>query len=393
MSESVDKYADIRPYNDDEVAASVARLINDNAFVDVIAKYNLPRFLSYFPFITRPLVRHQLNKNWGNTQSVDQVQQEVANYLNKLIARTTSEVTYSGIDKLDPQQAYLFISNHRDIVLDPALVNWVLFQHNMPTVRIAIGDNLLQIPYITELMRLNKSFIVKRSAKAPKEMLKALSHLSAYIYDSLSSGHSIWIAQKEGRAKDGFDQTDPALLKMLQLQGRKQKKEFADYARELKIVPVSISYQFEPCAVAKAKELYHKQQHGQYVKSEGEDIASIVEGFSAAKGHVHLAFGQPIESGCDSPEQLAKTIDQQIIDSFFLHPGNYIAGGCTDAVIDQKDAEQFQQRLATVPAELQSLVLAMYAKPFQRKAEMAMDDAEYKAEMAMDDTEKAISAK
>ena len=178
----------------------------------------------------------------------------------------------------------MFISNHRDIVLDPALVRWGLFKHSMPTVRFAIGDNLLQIPYITELMRLNKSFIVKRSAKAPKEMLKALSQLSAYIYDSLSEGHSIWIAQKEGRAKDGFDQTDPALLKMLQLQGRKQK-EFADYVRELKIVPVSISYQYEPCAIAKAKELYHKQHRGQYVKQQGErTLPALLRALAQQKG-------------------------------------------------------------------------------------------------------------
>lgn len=184
----MDKYADIRPYNDDEVADSVTRLINDNAFVDVIAKYNLPRFLSSFPFLTRPLVRRQLRKKWGKLNSVEQVQQEVAQYLSLLVKRTTSEVTFSGLDELDAKQAYLFISNHRDIVLDPALVNWGLFSHNMKTVRIAIGDNLLQRPFITELMRLNKSFIVKRSAKAPKEMFKALSQLSAYIYDSLMGG-------------------------------------------------------------------------------------------------------------------------------------------------------------------------------------------------------------
>jgi len=370
MSELVDKYADIRPYNDDEVAASVTRLIADNAFIDVLAKYNLPRFISSIPFLARFLVRRQLQKKWGGVNSVEQVQQEVAKYLALLVKRTTSEVTFSGLDQLDPKQAYLFISNHRDIVLDPALVNWGLFSHKMKTVRIAIGDNLLQIPYITELMRLNKSFIVKRSAKAPKEMLKALSQLSAYIYDSLAGGDSIWIAQKEGRAKDGFDQTDPALLKMLQLNGRKQKKEFSEYVRELKIVPVSISYQYEPCAIAKAKELYHKQHHGKYVKSAGEDIASIVEGFSSAKGHVHLSFGQPIESGCDSADELAKTIDKQIIDSFYLHPGNFIAAGCTEAVINKNDAAQFEERLAKVPEELRALVLAMYAKPFHRKTQV-----------------------
>ena len=370
MSELEDKYADIRPYNDDEVAASLARLINDNAFIDVIAKYNLPRFISAMPFIARTLVRSQLRKKWGKFTSVEDVQNEVAKYLDKLIKRTTSKVTFSGLDKLDPQQAYLFISNHRDIVLDPALVNWGLYQHKMKTVRIAIGDNLLQIPYITELMRLNKSFIVKRSAKAPKEMLKALTQLLSYIYDSLTAGNSIWIAQKEGRAKDGFDQTDPALLKMLQLNGRKQKKEFGEYIKELKIVPVSISYQYEPCAISKAKELYHKQQHGEYVKSAGEDIASIVEGFSSAKGHVHLAFGQPVESGCDDADELAQTIDKHIVESFYLHPGNYIAGGCKQAVIDEPDSATFEQRLALVPEELKPLVLAMYAKPFQRKTEI-----------------------
>ena len=370
MSELEDKYADIRPYNDDEVAASLARLINDNAFIDVIAKYNLPRFISAMPFIARTLVRSQLRKKWGKFTSVEDVQNEVAKYLDKLIKRTTSKVTFSGLDKLDPQQAYLFISNHRDIVLDPALVNWGLYQHKMKTVRIAIGDNLLQIPYITELMRLNKSFIVKRSAKAPKEMLKALTQLSSYIYDSLTAGNSIWIAQKEGRAKDGFDQTDPALLKMLQLNGRKQKKGFGEYIKELKIVPVSISYQYEPCAISKAKELYHKQQHGEYVKSEGEDIASIVEGFSSAKGHVHLAFGQPVESGCDDADELAQTIDKHIVESFYLHPGNYMAGGCKQAVIDEPDTATFEQRLALVPEELKPLVLAMYAKPFQRKTEI-----------------------
>ena len=376
MSELEDKYADIRPYNDNEVNASLARLMSDDAFIDVIAKYNLPRFLSAMPFIARPLVRSQLRKKWGKVTSVEDVQNEVATYLDKLIKRTTSKVTFSGLDKLDPNQAYLFVSNHRDIVLDPALVNWGLYQHKMKTVRIAIGDNLLQIPYITELMRLNKSFIVKRSAKAPKEMLKALTQLSSYIYDSLMGGHSIWIAQKEGRAKDGFDQTDPALLKMLQLNGRKQKKEFGEYIKELKVVPVSISYQYEPCAIAKAKELYHKQQHGEYVKSVGEDILSIVEGFSTAKGHVHLAFGQPIESQCDSAEELANTIDQQIIDSFYLHPGNYIAGGCKESVVNSPDTATFEQRIAQVPEELKPLVLAMYAKPFHRKAQINVKSPE-----------------
>ena len=362
----MDKYADIRPYNDDEVAPALARLMADNQFIDVIAKYNLPKWLSTWPAIARPLVRMKLKKKWGEVSTIEQVQQEVAHYLQILIDKTTCKVTYSGLETLDSDTSYLFISNHRDIVLDPALVNWGLHQQDMRTVRIAIGDNLLQVPYITELMRLNKSFIVKRSAKAPKEMLKALSQLSAYIYDSLSEGNSIWIAQKEGRAKDGVDQTDPALLKMLQLHGRKQKLDFAQYIKQLKIVPVAISYQYEPCAISKAKELYHKKQYGEYVKAQGEDIASIVEGFSSDKGHVHVAFGDPITADVANPDELAEVIDKQILALYYLHSTNHLAAG-DDEQVSPKDKEDFISKLESVPEELQQLVLSMYAEPLRRK--------------------------
>lgn len=366
----MDKYADIRPYNDDEVPAALARLLADNEFIDVIAKHNLPNWLSRWTFIARPLVRSQLRKKWGSVTTVEQVQNEVAQYLELLIKRTTSKVTFSGLDVLDKDTAYLFISNHRDIALDPALMNWGLHQHDLGTVRIAIGDNLLQVPYINELMRLNKSFIVKRSAKAPKEMLKALSQLSAYIYDSITSGHSIWIAQKEGRAKDGVDQTDPALLKMLQLQGRKLKLPFSEYVKQLKVVPVSISYQYEPCAISKAKELVHKREHGEYVKAEGEDIESIIEGMRSDKGHVHIAFSAPITQDCETPEELAALIDTKIISQYHLHSSNYIAGGEPEQV-SVEQSKDFDSRLNLVPEELKEQVLAIYAEPLKRKAEVA----------------------
>lgn len=362
----MDKYADIRPYNDDEVPAALQRLLDDDQFIDVIAEHNLPKWLAGWDLISRPLVRSRLKKKWQSVTNVEAVQNEVAGYLSMLIERTTSKVTYSGLDKLDKQRAYLFISNHRDIVLDPALVNWGLHQQKMQTVRIAIGDNLLQVPYITELMRLNKSFIVKRSAKAPKEMLRALSQLSAYIYDSLDEGNSIWIAQKEGRAKDGVDFTDPALLKMLQLNGRKLKLPFAEYVRQLKIVPVSISYQYEPCAVSKARELYHKQQFGEYVKAEGEDISSIIEGFSSDKGHVHVAFGSPIDEEFETPEQLAEIIDRQIVSNYYLHSSNYLAAG-DESQSSELEKNRFMEALEQVPEELRQLVLSIYAQPAKRK--------------------------
>ena len=367
MTQAVDPFADIRPYNDDEVSASIQRLVNDDAFIALIAKHNLPSWLTPFHGLLAPFLKRYLAKRWSKFTTVDQIQNIVAHYLGRVINETTSQVTFSGLEHLDEQQAYLFISNHRDIALDPALINWGLHTHKMNTVRIAIGDNLLQIPYITELMKLNKSFVVKRSAKAPKEMLRALSQLSAYIFDSLKSNNSIWIAQREGRTKDGDDQTDPALLKMLQLNGRKLKLDFADYVRELKIVPVSISYQFEPCAIAKAKERYHKSTFGEYKKAQGEDIESIMEGFRSNKGHVHVAFGQPITDRCDTPEQLAQTIDEQILSSYYLHPGNYLAANYQLENIPASQKALFEQRMAQVPEELRVLVMAMYAKPVTKQ--------------------------
>lgn len=363
----MDKYADIRPYNDEEVAPAIVRLLADNEFIDVIAKYTVPKWMLSWRALSRFVVRAKLKSKLGKFQTVLQVQTEVAKYLGLLIKNTTQTVTYTGLEKLDKNKHYLFISNHRDIVLDPALVNWGLHKHQFDTVRIAIGDNLLQVPYITELMRLNKSFIVKRSAKAPKEMLRALSQLSEYIYDSLQTGHSIWIAQKEGRAKDGVDFTDPALIKMLQLQGRKLKLSFAEYINQLQIVPVSISYQYEPCAIAKARELVHKRIHGTYVKAKGEDIASIFEGFSTDKGNVHVAFGDVIHTDVDTPEALAEQIDAQILTAYHLHSSNYIAAGKIDSVSPQ-DSAVFARRLEQVPEELKEQVLAIYAEPLKRKA-------------------------
>ena len=173
-----------------------------------------------------------------------------------MISTTTTKVEFSGLEKLTADQNYLFISNHRDIAMDPAFVNWGLHQQGLDTVRIAIGDNLLKKPFVSDLMRLNKSFIVKRSAKGVREMMAAFKALSGYIKHSLSvEKQSIWIAQKEGRAKDGNDQTDPAILKMLYMNGKGQKLAFSEYMTGLNIVPVSISYEYDPNDVAKANEI------------------------------------------------------------------------------------------------------------------------------------------
>lgn len=365
MTTTTDPFVDIRPYNDDEIPAAIERLINDEEFISAIIKHRFSHRGRWFTALMSPLVKIALKIKWSKLNSVEAIQLEVKSYLERTLNTTTDGVTYSGLDQLDPNQAYLFVSNHRDIAMDPALVNYGLHVNNHKTVRIAIGDNLLKKPCATELMKLNKSFIVKRSAKGPREMMKALGTLSAYIKHSLDTGHSIWIAQKEGRAKDGNDFTDPAILKMFHVEGRKHKIDFADYIRSLNIVPVSISYEYDPCDSAKALELHQKETHGVYQKGEFEDIESIIQGIVGYKGRVHVAFGDVIQSGCDSPDELASTIDEQIHRHYKLFPINLLASG--DESVEEGVKQRLADKLQALPEGAQRHLIASYANPVKNQ--------------------------
>lgn len=371
MVSDSDLFKDIRPYRDDEVAGAIQRLIHDDEFVSAIAKYRFATLSGIGGPVIKALIRLYLGWRWRKLNSVRQIQSEVASYMEKMIERTTAGVTYSGLEQLDPSKGYLFISNHRDIALDPAFVNWGLYSYGLDTVRIAIGDNLLRKPCAAELMKLNKSFVVKRALKGPREMMKAFSQLSAYLRHSIDEQASIWIAQKEGRAKDGFDKTDPAILKMFYMEGKREKIPFGDYIKTLNLVPVSISYEYDPGDQAKARELYAKAQQGAYEKREFEDVESIVQGIVGQKGRVHVAFGQPIDGDFDNADQLAEAIDQQIYANYHLFPSNLFAAGDTHAAQQTADngkaVQIFEQHMAQIPAELKSLVLSMYAQPVFNK--------------------------
>jgi len=237
----------IRPYHDEEVPAVVSRLVSDPEFVDSIAQFSFPRLNQWFPWLIQPLVKTALARKASQINSVDSLQLEAKKYLSQTIESTTTKLTTSGLDNLRANEPHLFISNHRDIAMDPAFVNYALFTHGRDTLRIAIGDNLLQKPFASDLMRLNKSFIVQRSAKGVREKMAAYLGLSSYIDHSISEGCSIWIAQQEGRAKDGIDQTDPAIIKMLYMCQKKGNVSFSDHMNKLNIVPVAISYEYNPC--------------------------------------------------------------------------------------------------------------------------------------------------
>ena len=368
--QQADPFKEIRPYNDDEVPAAIERLIEDEEMQSAIARFRYPKLSRYVGWLLKPLIRAALRVRWGKVKTVREVQMEVAHFMEQMISGTTQGVTYSGLEQLSSEKGYLFISNHRDIALDSAFVNWGLYKCGLETVRIAIGDNLLRKPCATELMKLNKSFIVKRSAKGPRELMKALSELSSYIADSLTSGHSIWIAQKEGRAKDGDDKTDPAILKMFYLAGKHKKLSFADYMRSLNIVPVAISYELDPGDEAKARELLERDTTGGYEKGEFEDIESIVSGIVGFKGRVHVSLGKPLDGNYESAEELATAIDQAIHSQYRLFPTNLLAAGET-VECPEAEKRRFEARLAAMPEDVRERVKAMYAKPVlnQRSAQ------------------------
>ena len=359
-------FDDIRPCRDDEVQSELNKIISDDLVINSILKFRYPIFSKKFSFLLKPFVKAYLRNKVSKITSIRQFQEIVSTFMKKVVDSTTDGVELVGFDKLDKNKGYLFISNHRDISLDPAFIDLALFLSGQNTVRIAIGDNLLRMPAATSLMRLNRSFIVRRSIEAPREKLKALTHLSNYIGLSIEEGISIWIAQREGRAKDGNDKTEDAVLKMISLYGRQKKQDFKEYMGSLNIVPVSITYEYDPNDLAKAKELYEKEKNGEYKKDEFEDIDTITRGIRGYKGHVKLVAGEPISGGFENAEELSAMIDKFIWNNYELYPSAKISAGVTDGV-SVADREKFESRMASYPEYLRDRIKAMYAAPYYNK--------------------------
>jgi 1-acyl-sn-glycerol-3-phosphate acyltransferase len=367
-----DRFAGIRPYRDSEVRAVLDRLLADDELLAAISRLRFPRASRCCGSLLRPLLRLVLRRQLAGVNSVRGFQHVVEKYMTRMIRSTTTAFSVSGLDRLDAGRACLFIGNHRDIALDPAFVNYALYYSGRDTVRIAIGDNLLTRDYASELMRLNKSFIVKRSAKGPRQMLAAYRELSDYILHSLVvENSSIWIAQREGRAKDGWDRTEPAIVKMLCM-SKPKDTPLSDHVVALNIVPVAISYEWDPCDAAKARELHERATHGSYQKGEHEDVASIATSITSPKGAVHVSFGEPLGGALETAEAVAAEIDRQVLRMYRLQPSNLCAykmlrgtlpDGCSsDADLAACEAS-FRARLAAVPEAHREFLINMYANP------------------------------
>ena len=372
------QFDSIRPYDDAEVPAVLARLLSDKAFLDILTHFRFPRLAGAFGWLLKPLIAHRLRKEFASVNSVASLQDKVEVYVDRTIEHATDGVTYTGVEQLKSGSAYLFLANHRDIVMDPAFVNYAVYHAGLPTPRIAIGDNLLQKPFVSDLMRLNKSFIVHRSITGRKEKMAAYNLLSAYINHSIRNDcQSIWIAQAEGRAKDGDDRTDSAILKMFHMANKEQPFEQA--LAELHLIPVSISYEYDPCDLAKARELRIRAETGDYQKAEGEDDLSIALGITGHKGRVHVSFGSEITQPSADAKQLALAVDAQILANYRLFPVHYLAYAQwaeRDNSLTVPRAEdlfsaaelttaqqQWQQRLQACPAEDQPYLIGQYARP------------------------------
>jgi hypothetical protein len=382
----MNQFDDIRPYRDSEVPAVIARLIADNEFIDLLLSRRLPKLWHLMSWLLKPVARPLLKRNLRNltadVANVADFQNHVKVGLQNSLDKTTDGYAFGGLDQLDPNQAYLFISNHRDIALDPAMVNLALHTVGLDTVRIAIGDNLLSKPFASDLMRVNRSFIVKRSVEGRREKLEALKKLSAYIRQSVAEDKaSCWIAQAEGRAKDGNDRTETALLKMLALSKTKEQS-FSEAIGQLKLMPVSISYEYDPCIIEKTKELYAAERGEDYKKSEFEDLDSIQKGFLGYKGRVQVNFGDVIANNFDTAEDLAVEVNRQIYSLYQIFPSNIVAWqmqqGKDANALDQLKQQwpdedwghaeaKFERHLQTVPAEQRSLVIDAYASPVKNQ--------------------------
>lgn len=314
------KYDLIRPYNDDEARDAFLRISEDIHIQDIIEYLSPETDVNDF--------KHLIAS--GN--NVDDFQRKVMYPLLKaIIAKTTSGVSYSGVSNVKDSHKHLLLSNHRDIVLDPAIMQVIFFDNNVPTTEIAVGDNLITSQFIEDITRSNRMVKVLRGGTSREKYTHSLL-LSEYLRMKISSDAcSVWIAQRNGRAKNGNDITEQGLLKMLDVSGEGDFiKNFAD----LCIVPLSISYQFEPCDFLKARELYISRRET-YVKKPGEDLFSILTGVKQFKGGIRYNFNTPVTvediiscADFDKNEKfqaLGAIIDKKIRSSYKLWNNNYIA--------------------------------------------------------------------
>ena len=372
------EFNDIAPFNDEETAAALSRLAN----------HPNTSWISRFIFPDKPA--SFLAELLRSIKTVDDFQHIVmSKAIEWVISTTMKDFSYDGIENIKKLNSrYLAMSNHRDIILDPAIMQVILMRNGLEPTEICVGDNLLKQKSVELLIRSNRMIKVIRGISA-RELYLSSQQLSKYIRESITSGHSsVWIAQRQGRTKDGMDTTEQGLLKMLDMSGT---KDFVENFKEIQIVPISMSYEYEPCDIMKAREILISRTQ-KYVKREMEDLESIMLGIKQQKGNVHMHIDTPITeeeiieaSMCDKNDRYQKmryAVDRRVIQGYKLWKTNYMAYDWVNNTTkysdhyDKVDMESFKAYIAgqlklvetTLDhKELKDILLHIYSNPVLNK--------------------------
>ena len=364
-------FEETRPYYDEEIPAAIARVANHPLFETIVHN------------IAPDADIEEYRQDFLRIRTIREFQTRVMfQAINSILQRTSDGLTHAGFDTLDPDKQYMFVANHRDILLDAAILQVLLHEHHLDTSEITFGSNLMQGGLVTDIGKMNKMFRIVRGGTA-HDFYRNSMEVSSYMrYALTQKRQSVWIAQRNGRTKDGSDRTESAELKMFSISS---SLPFADNLNELSITPVAISYEYEPCDIAKTQELFIAQ-YQPYIKEPGEDLRSIIQGIMQHKGHIHLAVMPTITreelDECARQEKnarfsaLATTIDQRIRDGYHLWPNNYIAYDLLhhcNRFADRYNPEernrfidymmQGLQQLQGEEDELHNIFLGIYANP------------------------------
>ena len=369
-------FRDISPYRDLEVNGQIQNLINNKLFFKQLAQFLFPVSSKIFSGLIEIFIKAKFKASFQSVNSIKEFQLSLAPYVKEMISRTTEGFTFSGEQNLSSSPS-IYIGNHRDIALDAAFLNFLLYLENKETVRIAIGDNLLDGNFAEILMRLNKSFVVHRDIHGIKETLKRLTRLSRYIDHSLfKDKESIWIAQKEGRANDGNDFSDVAVLKMLYLCKRKELS-LSEWVKAINITPISISYEYDPLDVTKASGWDH-QEKMTLEEINKSDINELAKGLFGDKGRVHLHICKPINFDGDDIEELSNMIEHNILSNYKIWPTSHIAAkalSISDSKFNDFDENQiesnqeskFLNRFNGIEEDIRRECLKTYVRPMINK--------------------------
>ena len=367
-------FSDIRAFTDSDISDALKELLKEPIFYRLIEKA--------FP-------NTKFEEMFENINTIEEVQHRfVLRYMEEMLQAKSDGFSCSGVEHLSDDKALLILSNHRDIILDSALLNYIYLKNNLKTTEIAIGDNLLIFPWIKTLVRLNKSFIVKRNLPIKQMMVESLK-LSKYIKYTLSDKkNSIWIAQREGRAKDSDDRTSKALLKMLCMG---DEQSIAESLSSMNITPLSITYEYDPCDYLKAREYLLKKLNPDYKKSPEDDLLNMRTGIEGYKGRIHfhiaanlnedIAKINDLDTKNEQVNAIAELIDQHIHLNYKFFPGNYIAHEMLypesdyskyyDAKYRPIFEEYIQKQINRIPEKegnedfLRNMILTMYANPLK----------------------------